>query len=201
MSNAIASGFVAIINNGYIVSGFVGILPWMVAHGIVGSAVAIMTYLTIHKITEAPVVRRNIVWVAIVSALLSALIFTPAGVIGWLIRETQSNKVISFILKNTIAIPSAAILSAAITHSILISTERKESKEGVLRGLELLLATISLSCISTSFVSLVGNCYATEKSVFLIFSFLTFYMLFLAVYRISFYLISALPIKLLAANN
>lgn len=199
--NALASGFVAYTINENVASGIVGAFPWMLAHGIVGSAIAIMVYLTIHKITDSPPVRKNMVWVAIISALLSALIFTPAGSVGWMIRQAQPNIVISFILKNTVAIPATAMLSAAITHSVLISIERNESKEAVLRGLEFLLATISLTCISTSFITLVGNCYATEKSPLLIFSFLTFYMLFLAVFRITFYLISALPIRLLAASR
>ena len=198
--NSMASGKAAVIFKGEIVRWIISAFPWMAIHSFVTMCVVIMILVAIHKISSVEIEQSIMIRVAVVSALITAVVFTPAGTVGWVIREQSSNAISSFVLKNLVVIPAMSLVVALIVHLILVALSAKITSS-ILNGLEVLLATVVLFAISTGFVSIIGNFGEQDKSVTLILSFLQFYLFFLSVFKIAFYAVNVAPITLLSANR
>lgn len=100
-----------------------------------------------------------------------------------------------FLYDNLIINTGSAILSAVIVHCFLL-TLKAGTRNLILGHLEKLVASIALLHISSGFVTSVGHLTNDYKLLVLILPFVQFYLLYLATFRIFFYLINVTPYQL-----
>lgn len=112
-----------------------------------------------------------------------------------------NNPIKAFIVDSLIITIASAILSASFVHCLLIVLDSKP-RDFILRNLDKFVASIALLHISTGFVSAVGNFTKEHKSLLIIFSFIQFYILFLACFRVTLFIINRVPYnKLVLLDN
>lgn len=108
--------------------------------------------------------------------------------------KIPNNPIKAFIVDSLIITVASSILSAVIVHCLLLILDCRP-RDYILRNLDKIVASAALLHISTGFVTAVGNFSKEHKFLLIVFSFIQFYLLFLAGFRITLFIINSFPNK------
>jgi hypothetical protein len=187
--NSAVSGICAYLSRDSIVSGVIGVMPWITIHFIVAFCIITMLYATISRLTDNFISYKEILSSSLISALISVIIITPTGTIGWFVSKYfSSNQLTALLIVSTLYIFSNAIVIGILTHYLVITFPKQATRKSILRGIEFIVATASLFGIVEYFITMTGDMSEEMKKPPIILLCFQYFLLFLAVYHISFFL-------------
>lgn len=171
-----------------VIIGILSAVQWMSIHFVVSGSIVWMIYKAIVCIidSETSFISRDYIskrdWLVKSCAILSILIMTNSGSLGFFFREMLHDKLIGFVIDDLIITAASAILAAIYIHLMLMLIQ-VDGRINILKSMEVIITSAALLHISTGYVSAVGRLNGPMKQLSLILLFPQSYLVFVSIFR------------------
>ena len=92
------------------------------------------------------------------AGIIASTLFTPAGTVGWVVREAFNNSVMAFLAKSVIVVIVFAIVSGFVLVEIIrYIPATVDINRRFFIGLESLIVSVSIAYISLYFITHIGS--------------------------------------------
>lgn len=161
--------------------------PFFLVHFVSGAFCTAGAEILIVSLAPGIIDKNVLIRSAVAGGLLTNAIFTPAGILGWLIRQRMGSAILeAFVWKSLIVVPAMAVACACISGVIFLSIRGVQYRRALLSGIDVMIWVFSIVGIALSVTALVGNLDERERRrAALLLLVPVFVTIFVAAYRIS----------------